>query len=81
MRISNDITDEKLDQITVFLTKTEALQLKAYLEDFLNRSADKGLHFHLSAEDHQKEITICIYNPENIEMLHPRAQKLILEDT
>ncbi len=80
MRISNDITNEKLDQITLFLTELEAIQLKNYLEQFLQKPKDIGLHFHLSSEDYQKEITICIYDPDNIDRLHPRAQKLILED-
>lgn len=80
MRISNDTSDEKLDQITIFLTESEASQLKNSLEQFLKKPKDRGLHFHLSSEDYQKEITVCIYNPENIAILHPRAQKLILED-
>ncbi|MBS0621607.1 MAG: hypothetical protein JSR80_01450 [Verrucomicrobia bacterium] len=80
MRISDDITDKKLDSITLFLTESEAVQLKSYLEQFLEKPKDEGLHFHLSSADYQKEVTVCIYTPENIKMLHPRAQKLILED-
>jgi hypothetical protein len=80
MRISNDITDEKLDRITLFLTEEEAIQLKIYLEQFLKKPKDKGLHFHLSSLDYQEEITVCIYTPDNISMLHPKAQKLIVED-
>jgi hypothetical protein len=80
MRISDDVSDKKLDRITLFLTESEALQLESYLRDFLKKSIDKGLHFHLSSEDYQKEVTFCIYNPENVSALHHRAQKLIRDD-
>jgi len=80
MRISDDATDKKLDKVTLFLTESEALQLEDYLKQFLKKPKDKGYHFHLSSEDYQKEITVCIYNPKNISTLHHRAQKLILED-
>lgn len=80
MRISDDISNKKLDRITLFLTESEAAQLESYLKQFLEKPKDKGLHFHLSSEDYQKEITVCIYNPENISALHHRAQKLIRND-
>ncbi len=80
MRISDDISNKKLDNITLFLTEGEALQLASYLKQLLEKPKEKGLHFHLSSEDYQKEITVCIYNPENITEFHPRAQKLIIDD-
>lgn len=80
MRIFDDESDKKLDRITVLLTEPEALQLESYLKEFLEKPKDKGLHFHLSSEDYNKEITICIYDPENITALHPRTQKLVLDD-
>lgn len=79
MRISDDVSDKKLDKVTIFLTEQEALQLESYLKQFLEKSKE-GLHFHLSSEDYQKEITFCIYDPEHIEKLHLRAQKLIRDD-
>lgn len=80
MRISDDTSDEKLDRITIFLTEQEALRLESYLNQFLEKSKEKGFHFHLSSEDYKKEITFCIYDPENIDKLHPRAQNLIRDD-
>jgi hypothetical protein len=80
MRISDDVSDKKLDRVTIFLTEQEALQLESYLKQFLEKSKEKGLHFHLSSEDYQNEITFCIYDPKNIDKLHPRAQKLIRDD-
>ncbi len=80
MRIFDDEGDKKLDMVSLFLTREEALQLESYLKQFLNKEIDKGLHFHLSSENYQKEITICIYDPKNTNKLHPRAQKLITYD-
>jgi len=37
-------------------------------------------HVHLSNEDYQKEITVCIYDENNLEDFHPRVIKLIKED-
>lgn len=80
MRISDDVSDKKLDRITIFLTESEALQLESYLKQFLEKPKGKGFHFHLSSEDYEKEITVCIYDQKNINALHSRAQKLIHDD-
>jgi hypothetical protein len=80
MRISDDTSNKKLNRITLFLTELEASQLEYDLKQFLEKPKDKGLHFHLSSEDYQKEITVCIYDPENISALDHRAQKLIRDD-
>ena len=78
MRILNDESDKKSDNISIFLTKAEALQLRAYLNQLLDNP--KIHHIHLSSEDYQKEITVCIYDENNLEGFHPRAIKLIKED-
>jgi hypothetical protein len=80
MRIFDDKFDAKMNTVSLFLTKNEALHLIGYLEQFLAKPKDKGLHFHLSSEDYQKEITVCIYDPESVSALDPRSQKLILDD-
>ena len=78
MRILNDELDKKLDNVSVFLTKVEILQLRGYLNQLLDNP--KLQHVHLSSEDYQKEITICIYDENDLEGFHPRAIKLIKED-
>ncbi len=54
------------------------MQLASYLNQLPEKPPD--WHFHLSSDDYQKEVTVCVYNPDNIEMLHPRAQKLIKDE-
>ena len=78
MRILNDVNDKKIDNISLFLTKDEAFQMIAYLEDLLNNPGKH--HAHLSSDDYQKEITLCVYDQQNINSFHQRAKKLILED-
>ncbi len=78
MRILDDKADKKLNAISIFLTKKEAMQFQSYLNQLLDNP--KLQHTHLSSEDYQKEITICLYDEENLESFHPRAKKLIKED-
>ena len=78
MRILDDESDKKLDSITIFLTTKEVEQFRSYLSQLLENP--KPQHTHLSSEDYQKEITLCLYDEENLQGLHPRAIKLIKKD-
>lgn len=78
MRILDDVSDKKLDRITIFFTKEEAVFLQGYLRQIIdNPNKD---HAHLSSSDYQKEITICIYDNLRADKFSTRAKKLILED-
>jgi hypothetical protein len=78
LRILDDESDRKLDNVSIFLTKEEAVQLRGYLNQLLDDS--KLQHCHLSSKDYQKEITICLYDEKNLESLNQRSIKLIKED-
>ena len=78
MRILDDKSDKKLNSVSLFLTKNEAKHLIGYLEQLLENA--KGDHSHLMSEDYQKEICICLYNPDNVENFNKRVQKLIFND-
>jgi len=79
LRILNDESDKKLDAVSIFLTKSEAIQLRGYLNQLLENP--KMQHSHLSSSDFQKEITICLYDEKKLDDLHPRAKKLIIQDS
>lgn len=79
MHIHDDESNEKLSCITMILTKSEVQQMLGYAKQFLENFPSSD-HFHLSSDDYQKEITICLYNPESIESYSPRIQKLIKDD-
>lgn len=78
MRILDDESDKKLDNVSIFLTKEEAVQLRGYLNQLLDNP--KLQHSHLSSADYQKEITVCLYDEKNLENLNQRSIKLIKED-
>ena len=78
MRILDDNADKKLDTISIFLTKEEAVQLRGYLNQLIDKP--KMQHAHLSSEDYQKEMTVCIYDEKDLEGFHPRSIKLIEKD-
>jgi hypothetical protein len=78
MRILDDETDKKLDTISLFLTMSEAKQLHSYLQELIENP--KKQHIHMSSDDYQKEITLCVYNENSLEGLHERGKKLILTD-
>ena len=78
MRILDDKSDKKLDTVTLFLTQEEALQLRSDLDQLLAKP--QLHHTHLSSENYQKEITVCVYDGEKLQGFHPRAIKLIKED-
>lgn len=78
MKILDEDSNKKLDLVSIFLTKEEAIQLRGYLTQLIEHPELQ--HAHLSSQDYQKEITICLYDPKNLDSFHPRAIKLIKED-
>jgi len=78
MRILNDDSNEKLDTVSFFLTKQEAVQLHSDLEALIADPTKQ--HTHISSDDYQKEITVCIYDEKDLSGFHERAKTLILED-
>ncbi len=79
MYILDDESNKKLNCITIILTKSEIQQMLGYAKQLLENFPSSD-HYHLSSEDYQKEITICMYDPKNIGNFNPRIQKLIRED-
>ena len=78
MRLLNQDDDKPLHRVLVFLTKTEALELRDSIDVLLEDSA--GRHEHISSEDYRKEITVCIYDPINLESFDNRSRTLTVND-
>jgi len=78
LRILDDLADKKLDSVSLFLTREEAAQLQALLNQLIDNP--KLQHSHLSSMDYQKEVTVCLYDEQHLEGLHQRVKKLIKED-
>jgi hypothetical protein len=78
MRIYNVDSDKSLDDVTLYLTIDQAREMKNKLEGLIKQPAKS--HSHISSDDFQKEITICIYDPNKLDHLSKRSKTLILED-
>jgi hypothetical protein len=79
MRIYNADTDKKANKVTIYLTLDEAKEMRDSLEALLNDSK-KLRHEHIPDQDFKREITVCIYNENNLSGLDDRSKKLILQD-
>jgi hypothetical protein len=77
MRFLNEKNNEALERITVYLTHSEASELKDSLSALLET---KSHHEHIPSEDYQKELTICIYNAECLDQFDERSRRLIESD-
>ncbi len=78
MRILDNESDKKLNDISIFLSNEEVIQLRGYLNQLLENPQLQ--HQHLSSDDYQKEITICLYDEKNLNHFDQRSIKLIKED-
>ena len=78
MRIHDEENDSSLSKMIVFLTKSEAEELKRDLNSLL--CDPTGNHTHLLSDDYRKEITVCIYDEARLEGFSDRAKRLIRED-
>jgi len=77
MRILNEDDDKALKKIILYLTKEEAQELKTSLVDILEK---KHHHSHVSSENSKKEVSLCVYDVNNLAFFDDRSKKLILED-
>lgn len=70
-----------MNNAIIYLTSEEAWEIKDALDGLLS-SKQKLDHEHVPdrANDFKREITLCIYDEQDLEGFHPRAVKLIKED-
>lgn len=78
MHILDQNSDKSLINITLYLTHSEAIELRDSLNDLLENPLNN--HAHISNESYQKEITVCIYDKNNLEGFNKRSLRLIMED-
>jgi len=81
MRILDEDDDKARSRITLYLTASEAAELRDSLEALLSGPAN--FHHHVSSADQSKELTVCIYSPDKPDALgrfDERSRKLILHD-
>ena len=79
MRILDEQTDKPLSKITLFLTRSEAAELRDSLVAILEEG-DAERHEHISSQDYLKEVTVCLYDTTSLENFDERSKKLIKDD-
>ena len=82
MRILDLDHDSARHRIILYLTVSEASELRDSLESILAGSRES--HEHVMSADGSKEVTVCLYSPDDPEWLKlfdDRSQKLIATDT
>ena len=79
MRLLNIDSGASLDSAILYLKKNEVVELIGALEDLLNSSGD-AYHRHVNDADYTHEITVAIYDENNLSGFDNRSKRLILED-
>jgi hypothetical protein len=78
MRISHDDTNEALSQVTIYLTKAEAVELQGALAAVL--WDHPTAHTHVPDASYEREITVCTYNLDQLDHFDERSRRLLLSD-
>jgi GGDEF domain-containing protein len=78
MRILDEDLNKPLDKVLLYLTISEASELKESLENLINRPLNN--HAHITNEDFEKELTVCIYDVDNLKGFNARSIDLIVND-
>jgi len=78
MRILDENTDKSLENITLYLTLSEAMELRGSLNELIENP--KNNHTHINDENYQKELTVCIYSTEDLNGFNTRSIDLILNN-
>lgn len=79
MRIFDNENDKPLKSITLFLTEEEATELKDDLERLI-KNIGNNEHVHINDLEYVRELTVTLYNPNNLNHFDERSKKVILED-
>ncbi len=77
MRFLDNESDRPCSQITCYLTRVEAEELRGALEAILERHSH---HEHVSSKDYSKELTVCVYDLGDLSQFDERSRRLLRED-
>lgn len=79
MRILNEDNNKSMKNALLLLTVQEASELRDDLERLISQKIFND-HSHINDSDYEHELTIALYNPDNIEEFNERTKKLISQD-
>jgi hypothetical protein len=78
MHLVDDVSKKKLNTISIFLTLSEAQELRDTLNSLIKKPLNN--HAHISNYDYDREITIAIYDEQNLGDFSQEARDIILSD-
>jgi hypothetical protein len=64
MRLLDQKSEKALESVTVYLTQSEAEELRDSVIALLREP--HHAHYHINSNDFKKELTICIYNENDL---------------
>ena len=79
MRLFNEDSNKSMKNALLLLTVQEASELRDDLERLISQKIFND-HSHINDLDYEHELTIALYNPDNIEEFNERTKKLITYD-
>ena len=77
MKIFNPRGNEVLKEVTLFLTQSEASEMRDALESLLDDPS--AHHNHISNEDYSSEVTVAIYDKSNLKGFDEISKKILSE--
>lgn len=77
MKIYCQDADALVSRLILYLTKSEAGELRDALEAILS---DPFGHTHVSSSDYRREITVCRYDVDSLAHFDARSRQIIVED-
>ncbi len=80
MRIYDSDSDKKVNNVILYLTNNEAQEMKDSLEFIINNKKNHHEHIADREDDFKREVTICIYDKNDLSNYDERSKKLILHD-
>jgi hypothetical protein len=79
MRILNQDENKPIKNVLLMLTDEEATELRDDLERLLSKKISND-HSHINNLEYTHELSIALYDANNIEEFDERTKKLILHD-
>jgi len=75
MYIYDSDSDRTIDDVVLYLTIEEASELYDGLAKIIEKP--RGNHTHVSSDDYQRELTVCIYRKEDIDTFDDKSQQIL----
>jgi hypothetical protein len=80
MRIFDEDNKKSIKNVSIFLTKSEAQEIVDSLNDIIENFQHNADHAHINDIDYKREITVCVYDENDLSGFNKEAKKLIKDD-